>query len=438
MSEVDSGLAQMPFSGPVLTVVMPSFNAVAYIEQSVRSVLDQSGDEVDLVVMDGLSSDGTQQVLARLQHRYPGRLRWFSQKDTGPAQAINRALSLVTSRWVGWLNADDLYVPGTLQQVLIQFDKRPDWVMVYGLAKHIDGHGKLLGAYPTRPPQTLLSEMVNGSGLCQPAAFMQREALLQVGPLDESLQTAFDYDWWWRWFSRYPQQIGFVRRVWAHSRLHAACLTQRLRKTVALEGMRVVTRHAGTPPVHWFWTHVDEIMAGYPHSMTDQTLLQLLQAFVNEVREIYPDDVVKTLLKQLQQDRRLALAGPGLIASVEPDGWVGKRLQVRYRSEQHDVKAVLLHCAAAWPTPGRMRLRVSSSHGALQYMTLDVPSEFVLCLDVPATWAEADLPCPAFAQWDIEAHPGFIPAEHHSGSTDMRRLGFRVLSLRTTTDTADA
>lgn len=425
----DTGLAASP---PLVTVVMPCLNQAAYVELAVHSVLGQAQADTELLVMDGLSTDGTLGILARLQARYPGRLRWFSQADSGPAQAVNRALALAQGDVVGWLNADDLYLPGAVAQALAHLHKHPDEVMVYGLGRHIDAQGAALGPYPTQPPGMAVAAFANGSGLCQPAVFVRREALAEVGLLDESLKTAFDFDWWWRWFERFPGRIGFVRRVWAASRLHPACLTQRLRRTVALEGMAVVARHAGPPPEAWFWTHVDEMCDAYPMTADRQTLVQVVQAFLQEARAHYPAPALGTMVERLKRDSRLRLAQPGLVASVEPDGWVSRRVQVRYAWRGQPARAVLLHCDAAWPTLGRLRLRVTGSNGVLHNLLLDVPGDFVLRFEVPVPLGPVDGSAQGYAQWQVDAFQGFVPAEHQAGSDDQRRLAFRVLDLHTT------
>jgi hypothetical protein len=88
--------------------------------------------------------------------------------------------------------------------------------------------------------------------------------LEEIGLLNESIKTAFDFELWLRFFKRYPKQIGIVRQVQAYSRLHAACMTHSLRRQVALDGIRVVAKELGDVPEHWFWTYLDELCARYP------------------------------------------------------------------------------------------------------------------------------------------------------------------------------
>ena len=94
---------------PLVSVVMPSLNQVQFIEIAVRSILEQAYASIELIVVDGQSTDGTVELLCKLQKEFVTQLQWVSQKDSGPAQALNTAISLANGQVVGWLNSDDLW-----------------------------------------------------------------------------------------------------------------------------------------------------------------------------------------------------------------------------------------------------------------------------------------------------------------------------------------
>jgi len=96
---------------------MPSFNQAQFIDASIASVLNQSYRLLELIVADGGSTDGTQAALARWQ-AVDARVRWISEPDQGPADAVNKALALARGTYVGWLNSDDLYTAGALVRAL--------------------------------------------------------------------------------------------------------------------------------------------------------------------------------------------------------------------------------------------------------------------------------------------------------------------------------
>lgn len=239
---------------------MPSLNQAEFIGRAIESVLSQDYPHIELIVADGGSEDGTITILE--QHRArDARLRWFSRNDHGPAHALNDALSSVRGTTIGWLNSDDLYTPGAVRRAQNALDANGNWLMVYGLGQHIDTHDTVLNDYPTLPPSTPVHQFSQGCFICQPTMFFRRSACILLGKLDETMKASFDFDYWMRAFSAFPERIGFVDAVQAYSRLHDACITLRMRRTVALEGMRVLARYLGSAPKEWLLTYVDELLA---------------------------------------------------------------------------------------------------------------------------------------------------------------------------------
>ena len=239
---------------------MPSLNQIGFIGEAVRSVLSQDYRNLELIVVDGGSCDGTQTWLA-CQQTGDARLRWLSEVDTGPAAALNKAMRLARGTIFGWLNSDDVYTPGAVHRAVQALLCNPKWVMVYGDAVHIDANGRMMTPYPTVAPPPLIDQFALGCFICQPTVFFKRTVNLLLGPLDESLKTAFDFDYWLRVFESFTGRVGFVEAVQAQSRLHANCITLRMRRTVILEGMALLARHLGHTPKEWFLTYVFELLA---------------------------------------------------------------------------------------------------------------------------------------------------------------------------------
>jgi len=240
---------------------MPSFNQAEFIEASIASVLDQGYSRLELIVADGGSTDGTVEILKRIQAR-DNRLRWVSEPDKGPANAINKALGRVRGTLIGWLNSDDLYTPGAVARAVAALTGPEKYALVYGHGMHVDAQGNELSRYPTLPPQTPYSRFANGCFICQPTLFFTRTAHHLLGPLDENIKTAFDFEYWLRAFKAFAGRIGFINDVQACSRLHDNCITLNMRYWVAIEGLQVLHRHMGTAPGHWLLTYFSELIEG--------------------------------------------------------------------------------------------------------------------------------------------------------------------------------
>lgn len=242
----------------MISIVMPSYNQASFIEQSIDSVLTQENVSVELIIADGSSTDSTLKILNRKSLEHPN-LKFESSPDTGPAQAINRALDRSRGTIIGWLNSDDLYAENILYDVAKYFEQNPDKILVYGHGAFIDETGKKTQAYPTMRPEAGLESFQTGCFICQPTVFFKRSLMTIQGKLDETFKASFDYEYWVRAFTNFPGRIGFLDQQLAQSRLHADTITHQQRAVVAAEGARICAHYFGQAPIHWMVTYIEEM-----------------------------------------------------------------------------------------------------------------------------------------------------------------------------------
>jgi glycosyltransferase involved in cell wall biosynthesis len=225
-----------------ISVVTPSFNQVQFIECTIQSVLNQNYPNLEYMVIDGGSTDGTLDLLKK----YQSHLTWLSEADRGQAEAINKGFKKATGDIVCWLNADDELMPGALLTVATYFSQHPDTVLIYGDAETIDETGRSYGRRGNVKP-TCFDDLVNeGDFIVQPAAFWRAELLNQVGLLDESLRYCLDYEYWLRIAQKYP--LHYLAGPLARERFHHQAKTTQATLS-RIEEIEAVARRYGASAI---------------------------------------------------------------------------------------------------------------------------------------------------------------------------------------------
>jgi glycosyltransferase involved in cell wall biosynthesis len=181
---------------PRISVITPSYCQGSFIERTIRSVLLQGYPNLEYIVIDGNSTDGTRAVL----ERYSAFIDyWISEKDRGQSHAINKGLATATGEILCWLNSDDWFLPGTLHVVgTLLAANTGNFALVGNVVRtHADGSPpvRLLGRYQDR---LRLLQFWKGYQMHQPAIFWRREVVQRVGLVDESLHLIMDFDYWVR------------------------------------------------------------------------------------------------------------------------------------------------------------------------------------------------------------------------------------------------
>jgi glycosyltransferase involved in cell wall biosynthesis len=227
---------------PRLTVVTPSFNQARYLESTLRSVLDQGYPNLEYIVIDGGSTDGSAEIL----RKYAGRLAyWVSERDGGQADAINKGMARATGELRAYLNSDDIYLPGALEHVAKAYAEHPEADLFHGDCRVIDEEGKPIGR--RRPRITRFEEIVDLWGVwwqernfVQPEVFWTRRIAERIGPFQTDLFMVMDYEYWTRVLRAGGQVVALAEELAAFRMTSTQKSTQRERS--AREILDVVER----------------------------------------------------------------------------------------------------------------------------------------------------------------------------------------------------
>ena len=200
--------------GPKISIVTPSYNQVEFIERNLESVYSQDYANVEHIVVDGGSDDGTVSLLKEYESRYD--LRWVSEPDRGQTHALNKGIGMATGEWIGWQNSDDFYLPGAFETVARTHREQPGLDAIYGDLLIVDEDGEELTRQFMTTPSNFIQRYWSLFASNQ-SLFVSAATLDDIGALDEDLQLTMDAQLTWRLLEgayhleRVPDVLGAFR-----------------------------------------------------------------------------------------------------------------------------------------------------------------------------------------------------------------------------------
>jgi glycosyltransferase involved in cell wall biosynthesis len=185
---------------PLFSIVIPTLNQGSFIEDTLLSILWQGYDNVEIIVVDGGSTDDTPAVLERYR---PWISVLISEPDRGQSDAINKGFRRASGSILAWLNSDDFYLPGAFRTVLGCFTADPGGRWVIGSGDIVSADQRFLRHVPAREgSQETLLAIENDCFLLQQSCFWRASLWQEAGGVDEGLSLLMDYDLWWRFSQR--------------------------------------------------------------------------------------------------------------------------------------------------------------------------------------------------------------------------------------------
>lgn len=186
---------------PKISIVIPSFNKASYIEATLCSIINQEYPNLEVIIQDGKSSDGTLEIIKKYAKKYPRVFRWESKKDDGQVDAIITGLKKADGDIVTYINADDVYKHRALLEVGWYFKKNPNILWLTGYGDIIDKNGKIISKFVTNYKNFLLninnySLLLAVNFITQPSTFLSRRAYKQFGPFIGTRNYVMEYDLW--------------------------------------------------------------------------------------------------------------------------------------------------------------------------------------------------------------------------------------------------
>lgn len=202
---------------PRVSVVIPTYNYAQYVGLAVKSVLDQSYPDIEIIVVDDGSTDKTREVLIP----YVPKIHYYYKDNGGTASALNYGITRTTGKYVCWLSSDDIFLAGKVAKQVSLMEKETALGFSYTSFIVIDGAGNK--QYEVHSPfyqdqREMITKLMEGCFINGSSVIMRKSVLDQVGLFDESMATVHDYELWFRLLRSYP--CGFLNELLLGYRWH--------------------------------------------------------------------------------------------------------------------------------------------------------------------------------------------------------------------------
>lgn len=226
-------------SKPLVTIITPSYNQGNFIEYTILSVLNQTYENIEYIVIDGASTDGTIEIL----NKYGNKIKYVSEPDKGQADAINKGFKMAKGEIIGWINSDDLLDENSIEKIISHFIEDKKLGICYGNIINIDETGNILSKTENKNI-TLNKLLYINSEVVQPGSFYKKAFVEKVNYLDDNLRYVMDFDLWIRILKL--GNIKYVNETLAYFRLHANSKTVSEQDGFAPEIEKVLKRNDGS------------------------------------------------------------------------------------------------------------------------------------------------------------------------------------------------
>lgn len=248
-----------------ITIVTPTYNQGSYIEDTIRSIIDQNYSNLEYIIMDGGSTDNTRDIIKKYENSIT---YWESKKDKGQSEAITKGLKRSTGEIFAWQNSDDRYLPGTFKFVSETFENNPQIDVLFGGWNFIDEKGDKISSRTLKG----FSVMKLRSGYKeppQPAVFLRKSSIEKNGGLNELKHQGMDYDLYCRIINK--DNIFVTDRILGDFRIHKKSKTISGKKAQVKELKEIrnelFKNKAGLfEKLFWLYSDATEYLKDYLHS----------------------------------------------------------------------------------------------------------------------------------------------------------------------------
>ena len=181
---------------PLLSIVIANYNYGRFLEEAIQSVLSQSCDDYELIIVDGGSTDNSVEIIKKYEDKIAW---WVSEKDKGQSDAFNKGFAYAKGRFLTWLNADDVMLPGAMEKLKCTVARHPNCEWFVGGVMWLDEDMKIIKCGRGRPFSKIRAKMGSLS-VWGPSSIFSRRLFDMAGPIEEGFHYTMDTELWMRFY----------------------------------------------------------------------------------------------------------------------------------------------------------------------------------------------------------------------------------------------
>jgi glycosyltransferase involved in cell wall biosynthesis len=257
---------KVPDNLPKVSIVTPSYNQAQFLEQTIQSVLSQDYPNLEYIIVDGGSTDGSVDII----RRYAPHLAWWvSERDCGQSDAVNKGWRRASGEIIGWLNSDDLLLPGAVSRMVAAFQETPGMGIIYGDVFSINSDGDIFNIMQFGDWN--LENLMQFDVICQPGAFLDADVLKRSGMLEESMHFLMDHHLWLKMAQIAP--IRYLPGVVAAARFHPQAKNVGAGARYGVDAYRIVDWMKTQPILQEEFNHMQKRVWAGAHRISARYLL---------------------------------------------------------------------------------------------------------------------------------------------------------------------
>lgn len=267
----------------LVSIITPTYSRGDFLEQTILSIKNQGYKNIEHIIIDGSSTDNTLEILKKYENTY--NMKWLSEKDRGIHHAMNKGFKMATGDIFCWLDADDLYLSGTIQKIVEVFEKNPTIDVVFGNILIIDENNTQIN-YMKHVNFDIDTILYWGQNINPQTSFWRKHVHYKIGEFNEKYKAALDYDFFIR-MAMTGAKFFHIKEFLSMYRVHSSQNTQVLKSILEQESKEISDKYTKASKIKKYYKKIKIILSRLFRYTIQGDLFYVLRSILNKLRIIH-------------------------------------------------------------------------------------------------------------------------------------------------------